>query len=537
MDESIRIRCKFNDRKTNSPSSQAGIKKMISHKNFSLISLFFACIHLLFNQFYYGNHFFIRPIDYYFMTALSDMENFRRDTMISTMDFSPYLLLHKTILFIKNLFGFSLYDLLWALYFFANWALMAAYFYFSKMLFGDKKVSILFLGLLAFNFAPWTFGSAFGLNTHVMAPNMVAIIFQLLAIAFFLRTDKNIYVAVFLAIAFYLHVPSTFFLSLAMILFILYKREAYNTKEIGLSFLTGILLLIPFIVAMSIYASNSLEGVTSEVWELEALRHSVEGHISLSLIWESGKAYHLMFYFVGLAGFIFVLYQYGNKQSYYDSDKIEKIKFITAILLCAAVFFSLASDLYLKFMTLQTLKSALWFIQLFIGVFIVKVISDVLFSAENYKSKHSFIPYLYAITILCATLKLMDGYNMYLKFLVFILLFTAYFFREKLSFLIKKLTATNKDFQMKKILFFSCLLIFILVPLLQKWVFCEESKELYMTGSAYSLHNKNWDDIVYKVNELPSSAYILYLTLIMKERNDPVFLIMDILDFHLLQLS
>ncbi|MBU4185300.1 MAG: hypothetical protein KKI12_08480 [Proteobacteria bacterium] len=481
---------------------------MKNHKNMAILSLCFTCLHMVFNHYYYGNHFFMRSLDFYFMNGLEDAVNFRKDINFFSTEFSPYLLFHRSILFGKNLFGFSLHNLMWFIYFFANWGSMNAYLYFSDAMFGDNKVSLLFLGLLALNFAPWTVGSSFGLSTAVIAPNMIAIIFQVLAIASFLRTDRIILTAIFLSIAFYFHSISTLFLFFAIFFFILWKRETFKAKELYLSLLTLSLLLLPQIIWMADYLLHNFKSVQLDAWQLDAHRHSLAGHISLSLIWANAKVYHLLFYFIGLVGFILILFKYGNKLS--SPDKIEKVKFITATMLCSAVFFSLTSDLYLKFMTLQALKSTLWFVQLFIGIFIIKVISDVLFSAEHYKSKLFFIFYLYSITILCATFKLMEDYNVYLKVSIFFILFATYFFRENLSFLLKQFSASKKILQTKGSLVLSFLLIVVSLLLYQKWIFFEKSQELYSTDTGYDLHNKNWDDVMASANKLPTNAYILY---------------------------
>lgn len=480
---------------------------MKTHKNFAIISLCFVGIHMLFNQFYYGNHFFMRPIDFYFMNGLEDIVNFRKDVMFLSTEYSPYLLFHRSIIFAKNLFGVKLESLMWFYYFFANWGLMNAYLYFSQAMFDDYKVSVFFIGLLAFNFAPWTLGSAFGLSTHVIAPNMVAIIFQVLAIACFLKKDNIIFVFIFLAIAFYFHLISTLFICFAIFSYIIYRRKTFKTKELYLSLLTLFLMLIPLIIWTAVYAFTTLKGVPLETWQLDAIRHSTYGHISMSLIWAYSKAYHLGFYFVGLSGFLLVLFKYGNKLS--SPDKIEKVKFITAILLCSAAFFSLASDLYLKSMSLQALKSTLWFIQLFIGIFIVKIISDTLFSDERFNPRLFFLPYLYSIAILCTTLNVVENHNKYFKIVIFLILFSAYYFRDKLS-LLTQVRASQKIITTSNTVLISFFFIAITILLYQRWIYIEKSEELFTTGSAYSLHNKNWDDIMVKVNELPSDAYILY---------------------------
>lgn len=480
---------------------------MKSHKSFAIISLSFACLHMLFNQFHYGNQFFMRPLDFYFMNGLEDIINFRKDVMFLATEHSPYLLFHRTIIFAKNLFGVKLESLMWFVYFFTNWGLMTAYLYFSQAMFADYKASIFFLGLLALNFAPWTLGAAFGLSTHVIAPNMVAMIFQVLAIACFLKKDNIIFVFILLAIAFYFHLISTLFISFAILLYILYRRKTFKTKELYLSLLTLFLMLIPLIIWTTVYAFNTLKGNHLEFWQLDAHRHTLAGHISLSLIWANAKAYHLIFYFVGLAGFLLVLFRYGDMLT--SSDKADKVKFITAILLCSAAFFSLASDLYLKFMSLQALKSTLWFIQLFIGIIIVKIISDTLFSADRYNPRLFFLPYLYSIAILCTTLKIVENHNKYFKIAIFLILFSAYYFRDKLS-LLTQVRASQKNINTRDTVLISFFFIVITILLYQRWMFFDKSEGLFTAGSAYSLHNKKWDDVMVMVNELPSNAYILY---------------------------
>lgn len=431
----------------------------------------------------HGSLFYVRPFDLYIIRGFLDPILFSADPLWAAWENVPYTLYHSLVA--KALLGgvASEAQIFFLIYFAAQTLLLTSYFSVAWMVFRDGLAAVIFTTIAALNFRPWDIGSTFGINVGTLTMNLMAIPLEVLTLCLFLR-QRFLFAAVALAGAYYVHFNSACVLTmiLSILTMLQYGRPgqsaAIRPKQMVMALLALSAMAAPLFYLLVGFVNIQLK-VAFTAWQLESVRESIYGHVSLQLLRER---YSLFWLFMAMFAAFAVFGLRDRRQGMRTLSLLAGIAFVLG---CG---FSFLTDRFLLGMQAEALKSTFWFVQLILALYVAGRLSDAVTRREG-RSPETWIPTAFA------ALMMLWGFRTDLFGLLIAM--TAVF----LIWRLQELTRTRGTLTW---LGLSALLV--LAPL--TWAYLIERSD--PTPGAYRLEDRDFSQAVRAANQLSGKVLLLY---------------------------